>query len=375
MKPFLRLKMAAFPKVAAIVLLPFVAAGAQALRGSDSLARADVPVRPLASRFVAANGRRFSVGGRTIVFFGSSFYPSPVGGASAWHRQSFPTYIDDILAMQAAAGLNIIRPTDYWSSSATGQTMTDSVLWANMDYLVHAAKTRGIWVEMDLSAWKKLLESEHRDPYDAKNWETFLDWVGSRYRDEPNIAFWYLSGEPPVPKTAAACTAMVSFFRAITDRMRAVDPNHLISAGGFNHMNDERTCDWWHQIYRLPNNQVLGYKSYSEHDLELTPTITAFADSLGKPLINAEFGEPQSVGDCDWSGVSYNGLRLSRSAFFRQVVDAGRRGGAVGFMFWNLGPEVGPKSYEVSPAQPCLWHELRRETRTAARAVYARPIR
>ena len=354
--------------VAAMCLLPLVAATAQARDRTNAGSRTGNRGGRPTSAFITAQGRHFDLAGRPIVFHGSTFYPSPVGGSSAWHRPTFPAYIDRMLAMQAAAGLNIIRPTDYWSSSAPGQTMTDSLLWANMDYLVRAARARGIWVEMDLSAWKKFLQSEHRDPYDAANWTEFLDWVGARYRDEPDIAFWYLSGEPPVPKTAAACTAMVSFFRAITDRMRMVDPNHLISAGGFNHMNDERACHWWHDIYRLPNNEVLGYKTYSKHDLELTPSITAFGDSLDKPLINAEFGEPQGVGDCQWSGVSYNGLRLSRVAFFQQVVEAGQRGGAAGFLFWNLGPELGPKSYEVSPAQPCLWHELQKESRTISQA-------
>lgn len=370
----LSFRIASIGTCAAMLLIPQIPAAGQT-RDRRATAGTDRQVPTLSSTFVTARGPRLVVAGRSIVFLGSSFYPSPVGGASAWHRPTFRAYIDRILAMQAAAGLNLIRPTDYWSSAAQGQAMTDSVLWANMDYLIGAAKARGIWVEMDLSAWKKFLQNEHRDPYDAANWMPFLDWVGARYRNEPAIAFWYLSGEPPVPKTAAACTAMVSFFRAITDHMRAIDPNHLISAGGFNHMNDERTCAWWQEIYRLPNNQVLAYKTYSNHDLALTPTITAFADSVDKPLINAEFGEPQGVGDCSWSGVAYNGLRVGRAEFYRQVLEAGRRGGAVGFLFWNLGPELGPKSYEVSPAQPCLWHELQAESRMTTRLTDSRPMR
>lgn len=313
------------------------------------------------ARFLTSRGTQFLYGGQPIVFFGSSFYPAPVGGAAAWHRPDFTAYIDRILALQGDAGLNIIRPTDYWTSTAPDQPMTDPVLWANMDYLIRAARARGIWVEMDLSAWKKNLESRHLEPYDARNWNVFIDWAGARYRDEPNIAFWYLSGEPPAPRTPEQCDAMVSFFRTITDRMRAVDPNHLISAGGFNHMNDERACDWWQRIYRLPNNQVLGYKTYSANDLKLTKTITDFGSALQKPMIEAEFGEPQEVGDCEWSGVAYNRLEMSRTEFYRKVFDLGQRGGVAAFLFWNLGPELGARSYEVSPSQSCLWREMKAE--------------
>jgi hypothetical protein len=312
------------------------------------------------SEFVTSRGTEFFYQGRAIRFSGSTFYPSTVGGSSAWHKSTFTSYIDQMLDLQAQGGMNILRPTDYWDKNTPGQSMTEPVLWANMDHLLSASKTRGHFVQMDISAYKWLLTADGKDPYDATNWYAFIDWVGARYKQETVIAYWYLSGEPPVPTNATECGAMVSFYRSISDRMRAVDANHLIASGGFNHMNDERACDWWHQIYRLSNNDVLGYKTYSQNDLDLTSTITAFGRSLGKPMFNAEFGEPQQVGDCTWSGTPYNGIQTSRAQFFQNAYDLGQQGGVAGFLFWNLGPQVAATSYQVNPKDfPCTWQVIK----------------
>src|SRR5262245_10144810 len=170
------------------------------------------------SPFVTSLGTELFYQGRVIRFSGSTFYPSTVGGSSAWHNSTFTSYIDQMLDLQAQGGMNILRPTDYWDKNTPGQSMTEPVLWANMDHLLSASKARGHFVQMDISAYKWLLTADGKDPYDATNWYAFIDWVGARYQDEATIAYWYLSGEPPVPTNATECGAMVSFFGSITDR-------------------------------------------------------------------------------------------------------------------------------------------------------------
>jgi hypothetical protein len=66
-------------------------------------------------------------------------------------------------------------------------------------------------------------------------------------------------------------------------------------------------------------------------------------------MVNQEFGLPQSQRDGVWSGKVYNGIKTSRAEFFKKVSDLGLAGGVAGFQFWNLGPEVKDKSYQVSP--------------------------
>src|SRR5215472_13331076 len=86
------------------------------------------PAAANSQTFVDKQGTKFVYQGNNITFYGSTFYPSPIGGTSAWHTTTFPSYIDQMITMAQQAGQNILRPTDYWNSTTSGQTMTDPVL-------------------------------------------------------------------------------------------------------------------------------------------------------------------------------------------------------------------------------------------------------
>lgn len=74
-----------------------------------------------AQSFVRAEGTRFVYQGHAITFYGATFFPSPVGGSSAWHRSTFPAYIDHIMVRAQQAGQNILRPTDFWNKKDPNQ--------------------------------------------------------------------------------------------------------------------------------------------------------------------------------------------------------------------------------------------------------------
>jgi len=309
------------------------------------------------SAFVTTDGQAFLFEGHPIKLYGYTFYPATAGGTAAWRQSTFPQYIDHTLDLGLAAGQNLARPTDYWDKSSNQQTYTDPVIWANMDYLVQAAQKRGMFVLMDLSAYKWLLMSQGRDPYNATNWTPFLDFIGARYSNAPNIAAYSIVGEPPAPHTSAATSALVSFYRQVSDELyRADGGHHLIAAGGFNHMEDETPqTQWWQQIYALPHNDIVAFKTYSQHDLDLMPAIASYASSLRKPLMDEEFGMPQYTGDGAFSGTPYNGITTDRATFFDTVYTRGEQLGVYSFVFWNLGCQQGVQSYEVSPETPAVW--------------------
>ncbi len=308
--------------------------------------------------FVTKQGVRFVYQGSNIALYGATFYPSPIGGTSAWHKTSFTSYIDEMIAAAQGAGQNVLRPTDFWNKGTANQDPQDPVVWRNMDYLVSASKKHGMFVIMDISAFKWLLMANGQTVTDSQNWYSFIDFVAARYKNEPNVAFWSIMGEPSPPTTAAESDSLIAFYDAVTTRLRKDDPNHLICAGAFNHMNDHPELKWWQRIYALKNNDISGFKTYSENDLKLISTITSYASSIGKPAVDEEFGMPQSSGDCNWSGTAYNGINTDRADFFRQVYERGIAGGVAGFQFWNLGSEIAPRSYEISSSAPCLWQVL-----------------
>ena len=199
---------------------------------------------------VGRDGTQLIYKGKTLKLYRYAFYPDQIGGASAWHTPGFTQYIDHTLDLGAQAGQNLIRPTDYWDTHYHDQKQDDVTIWKNLDYLVCAAKQRGIFVDMDLSAFAHLLVSQGRNPFDARNWITFLDAVGKHYINQPSIAFYSILGEPTPPKDVAAMNKLVEFYRAVTDELRKADGKHLITAGGFNHMEEETPqTPWWQSIY------------------------------------------------------------------------------------------------------------------------------
>lgn len=331
--------------------------------GASSTARSGSPTAAARagslspSSYVTTDGTRFLFHGQPLKLNGYTFYPAPIGGTSAWDRPSFTTYIDHMLDMGLSAGQNLARPTDYWDKTNTQQTWNDPVIWSNMDYLVHAAQKRGVFVMMDLSAYKWLLMSHGQDPNDAANWTAFLDFVGARYSGATSIAAYTIVGEPSPPHSATETVQLVDFYRSVTDELyRADGGRHLIAAGGFNHMEDETPqTQWWQQIDALPHNDIVAFKTYSQHDLNLMPAIAAYARGIHKPLMVEEFGLPQSMGDGASTGEVYNGLQTSRAAFFQSVYDEGSGLGVSSFIFWNLGCQIGDQSYEVSPRTAGVW--------------------
>ena len=311
--------------------------------------------------FVGRDGTQLIYKGKPLKLYGYAFYPDQIGGASAWHTPGFTQYIDHILDLGAQAGQNLIRPTDYWDIHYHDQKQDDVTIWKNMDYLVCAAKQRGIFVDMDLSAFAHFLVSQGRDPLDARNWITFFDAVGKHYINQPSIAFYSILGEPTPPKDPAAMNKLVEFYRAVTDELHKADGKHLITAGGFNHMEEETPqTPWWQSIYSLPNNDIVAFKTYSLADLKLIPKISAFAKDLGKPLVDQEFGLPQNMGDSSNTGQVYNNLQTSRAQFFEDVYSLGEQAGVVGFSFWDLGCEIRDSSYQVNPNTPAAWQVIQR---------------
>jgi hypothetical protein len=309
--------------------------------------------------FVSKDGTQFIYQGKPLKLYGYASYPGQIGGASAWYTPGFTHYIDHLLDLGAQAGQNLVRPTDFWDIHYHDQQQQDATIWKNLDYLVCAAKQRGIFVVMDISAFGHFLVSQGHDPHNPRNWMNFLDAVGKHYANQPSIAFYSILGEPTPPKSLGEMNKLVNFYRAVTDELHKADGKHLITAGGFNHMEQETPqLPWWHKIYSLPNNDIVAFKTYSLDDLNLISQISAFAKGLGKPSVDEEFGLPQSMGDASSTGQVYNNLQTSRAQFYEDVYSLGEQAGVVGFAFWDLGCEIGDDSYQVSPNTPTVWQAI-----------------
>lgn len=302
--------------------------------------------------YVCARDRTLVDRGQQLRLVGATLYPHvTIGGRTlrgdAWASPAaeFRTYIDHWLDVARQDGLNTIRPSDFLVGV---RDWHDATTWRNLDYLVSAAGARHMFVIMDLTAYRNFLHQSRRFAYDVTAWTSFLDFVGSRYAPAPAIAYYAIATEiePPNWGDPARATAQqyVSFFRAALARLHAADHgNHLVSTGGFNHLQAASGVPW-RALFGLPGADLAAVHVYSAEDRRSAlPAVAAWATQQRKPLVIEEFGFQQGLGDA------------ARAAAFRNVYELGRRSDAAGMVFWNLGPELAAGSYDVGPDTPAVW--------------------
>ena len=303
--------------------------------------------------FVEKDGSTFTYHGASIKFYGYTFYPSSIGGASAWHATTFTHYIDHIINMGSTLGQNLIRPTDYWDIHDLHPEQSSANVWKNVDYLVCAAQQRGIFVELDVSAFQKVLLSQHLDAFDPNNWKMLLTAVGKHYKNQNSVAFYSIVGEPQVPNTRNEFNKLVNFYRVTTDTLREADSHHLIAAGGFNHMEQETSnLPWWQDIYSLPNNDIATFKTYSLQTCILCPRLQSLQKKLGSQHSMKNLVHHRASGDAIFvGGDGFNGIQTSRAQFYQDVYTTGEPVNIQGFVFWDLGCDLVPIVFKSIPTR------------------------
>src|SRR6185437_465322 len=262
----------------------------------------------------------------------------------------FPAYIDQMLDLAVAAHLNTIRATDFLNEAPDWHAPQ---VWQNLDALLCRARARGMHVIISLTTFGNRLHAQGHFAYDAAVWKDFLDFVGQRYRNEPAIAYYAISGEPLPPKghdpLRPTGDQLVAFYRTTAAELSGADGgNHLISTGGLSFLNGDYGIPW-QTIFALPHIDLAAIHVYSEGDRDITmPAVSAWAAQHDKPFILEEFGFRQAMGD------------QVRAAAFADLATRALAADAAGIGFWNLGPEVAPTSFEVSPATPLTWQVVQR---------------
>lgn len=251
--------------------------------------------------------------------------PSQTYGASVLFALDWPDRDTDAAV---AAGLNTIRIVNFLDEGPAGDPY-DAWRWGRVDTLIAAAKARGLGVILDLSTYRNQLIAKGLDPY-TQDWGPWLGWVANRYRAETAVKVVALAGEPN-----GTDPALVSFYqRSIpqyTDSAKVVESGGLLGYSG---------ATPWQGVFDAVH--YCSIHVYSQADIDYLPTIDAWCDSRGYPLLLEEFGEPQSVGD------------TNRAAYFAAMYDRARTMDA-GVAFWNLGPQLQTDTYDVNTNTPATY--------------------
>jgi hypothetical protein len=339
-----------------------------------------LPARALAapSEFVWRLGPNLMRGLRRWRLHGASSYGTTNPGGTE--------SIADLVTLAVGARLNTVRIVNFLDEGSPSNPSDPSVApfdpaaWRRVDALLAALRAAGMNAILDLSTYRNLLQNRliatgsTTTPYSV-DWGPFVRFVSTRrntvtnrlYVLDPTIAIVAFAGEPNPPNSGEplkpTTDELTSFYRRTLSQWKRTDPLHLLSNGGFIHLDwEERFGNPngsgidWRAIFALPANDVPSIHTYpalpSVADDFQSPKVAAYCASIRKPWLTEEFGLEQSVGDtvrANWFADVY-GIQSTR-----------RSSGAA---FWNLGPELPSSgaSFDVNPGTPLTWNVVRSNT-------------
>lgn len=371
----------------------YIVATATAQDGSTSEGSACVRVEDVDAFFVEADRAQLEVNGDPWYLYGASTYHSSNRGG--------PNDDDQIIAMAQDGGLNTLRLGEMFdqvnglasapyeeSDWIAVDVYLDKLRQANMRAILDLSAFRNFLVHRDIAAggWTDLCKDdgsvtpEERQTVDFASispyrpsayseWDQFISFVANRvntvngtpYRDDATIAVVSFAGEPNPPDSflcgmPADTAELTAFYEHVFGEWKTHDPRHLLSNGGFLHLDweelhgdaDGSGIDW-EAIFALTDNDVPTLHTYPARidggvpvDYQ-TPKVAAFLAELDKPWFTEEFGWRQEVGD------------TTRAGYFQWLYDRQADYGSSGAAFWNLGVELADGTFDVNPSTPETW--------------------
>ena len=347
-----------------------------------------------ATGFVQATGAALTLNGQPFQIFGASIYETSNHGATADPDQTF--------ALVAQAHLNTLRLIDIFDEDGTDPNAPyDAADWAREDALIARAQAAGLHVVVDFSDfrnwWVMRQEVLHDqqvpsddwvtacrvyalgavdfptlDPYSVAarpDWTAFMTYVANRvntvtgmpYRNDPTILVVSMAGEPWGAGSSECGEAtsqqeLTDFYAWALGEWKSLDANHLRSNGGltgtYNGLDTNGDPIPSGQqidgvgIFALADNTLPSLHTYppagTTNDGQ-TPVMGAEAQRLGKPWFTEEFGWAQGVGDA------------TRASDYQWLYDEQGTYGSAGSLFWNLGPQVDPGTFDTNASTPLTW--------------------
>ncbi len=308
---------------------------------------------PAGTRYISLSGQNFIYSKTIIHPYGSTMYPywkynGTAHRGGGWVNPAFKSYIDQIISMTQQLHLNTIRPTNYFDGVSYGDWYNTTV-WSNMDYLFEQAARHNIYILLDLSSFRDKVLKQGIYPYNPSLYTTAFSWVASRYAHNPALLNYAIAGEVKCPTSndplrPTSTQVLTEYYRVLSDTLYAADPDHLVSTGGLSYLNESNCGIDWRAIYSLPHVNIAAIHVYSDNDRKITvPMVAQWAASNKKPFTVEEFGFRQGDGD------------TTRASEFQNMYSLGRQYNAASMIFWNLGPEISPSSYEVNSNTPLTW--------------------
>ena len=313
------------------------------------------PVTPPsgAAGFVTANGAQLSVNGAAFRFIGVNRYnlltiSSPYRGCGAGFSLA---ELDAWFAELHTFGPRVA--VRFWAFQEFTQSGAD---FSRLDAVVALAQKYNIdLIPVFENQWKDCTPEGYKyDTWYASSYTqpfggdpiSYLDYIGRivpRYRDNPQILAWQLINEAENKTSGGSCGNFASFdaFAAnVSDYVRSLDPNHLISFGTMGSGQcGAGTSTQFRQLHSHPNVSIVEAHDY-DHDSQAAPSYISndlsISQSLNKPFFVGEGGIQ--------AGTSCKSL-TQRATEFSAKMTAVYSGGGDGYLIWVYhDPRQAPQS-------------------------------
>jgi endo-1,4-beta-mannosidase len=297
---------------------------------------------PAGSPFVSARDGALCLDGAPFRFVGVNRYdvasaPPGAPGFACGRRYDDAT-LERMMGELAQLGVRVLRTWAFQSFTAGG---TD---FSTFDRLIASARRHDVRLALVLeNEWRDCTEPDATPdgrkgsawfaggwlrPLGAQplSYAEHLDAIVGRYRDEPQIALWQLMNE-----AEGDFVSLHDFARRASERVKAIDPNHLVSLGtmgtgqpgtaGFDYLR-------LHAADTLDLVEAHDYGAERDGFPQALANDLAMARHLGKPFF---IGEAGIAAPAPAHPFSYP----ERAALFDAKLSAAFAAGVTGYLIWS----------------------------------------
>ena len=365
--------------------LPLAAAALVALLGLAPVLAGCTPGEGT-SPFVSAEGRVFVADGEPLTVVGYNVYDAAATDSFSCRPASRldDAGVESTFARLAEQGVTAVRFWAYQTYTVAGRD------WSGMDRVIAAAKANGVHVLPVLEDGPGDCSTGEAgvslDRVDGDTWYTegykrplgratmsFRDYaplVAEHYRDEPTILGWTLVNEAETSqRDAEGRSVLVGFAEDMAARVRAVDPNHLVTLGTQANGAPGASGPDFRDVYSLPGMGFAEVHDWPRDGRDPTQAMPgAVPDgtragalpapgsercrSLAAPVacsfaVAADLGTPLLVGEVGITATD-DEQRERRAEVFAGKMAAAYADGAAGYLLWHWS-SAQTDGYDVVP--------------------------
>jgi chitodextrinase len=297
------------------------------------------------ANFVYRSGNKLMLNGSQYKFVGYNAFGMFGCEGSPWTRAQFDAYF---------AALPPASMTRIWAAHLYGTGMIDQAVASaeahNQKIIMTLGNDTGDCVDDDKKniAW-------YTSGYKSGNYLGWVNTAVTKYKNSPAVGMWEVINEAGQIYNSQVLdgTMMKNFYQDVASRIKAIDPNHLVSTGDNGDNNYIGGASGWKTAGGAADIDVLSIHDYASDYggagvmSPSWPGLKSAADSLSKPVIIGEINDKA----CSLS-------KTTRAANVKNSIDAYLANGAAGAEVWNFSQSyynfcaAGGEDYIIVPSDP-----------------------